>query len=139
MVATVLLKRFEASFIQSALDKSVDSLHSAETDKERLLMKVHNMSRSRKVNLTDTETAALCEILLEVETFEEPRSEAEVTLAREILDRIELPGDWGDPVEFAKVVTTMPERRETKTVERPENLFSESGRSPPERKYHTLD
>lgn len=109
MAASLLLKRFEATFIDCASDKFAQHLHSPEAVEERLMMKVHNLSGDRRLKLTDREAAALCEILLEVETFEEPRSEAEVQLAREILYRLELPDGWEDPFEFAKVVATASE------------------------------
>jgi hypothetical protein len=139
MAASLLLKRFEATFIDCARDKFAQDIHSPEAVEERLMMKVHNLGGRPRLKLTDREAAALCEILLEVETFSDPRSEAEVMLAREILNRLELPDGWNDPLEFAKVVATMPPEGETEPVERPENLLRETGRSPPEHKYHLVD
>jgi hypothetical protein len=123
MAASLLLKRFEATFIDCASDKFAQEVHSPDAAKERLMMKVHNLPGDRRLKLTDTEAAALCEILLEVTTFEEPRSEAEVQLAREILDRLELPDDWNDPFEFAKVVAMAPEPKNHEPVERPKGLL----------------
>jgi len=124
MGASLLLKRFEATFIDCARDKYAQRLHSPDRVTERLMMKVHNLGGDRRLNLTDREAAALCEILLEVETLEAPRSEAEVQLSREILDRLELPEGWEDPFDFAAVVATMPEpEKEPEPVERPKALL----------------
>ena len=139
MAASLLLKRFEAEFINCARDKFAQDIHSPEAVEERLMMKVNNLGGRPRLKLTDREAGALCEILLEVETFSEPRSDAEVMLAREILNRLELPDGWNDPLEFAKVVTTMPPDSNMESVERPDNLLQETGRSPQEPKYHIVD
>ncbi len=139
MAVSLLLKRFEAEFINCARDKFAQDIHSPDTVEEQLMMKVNNLSGRLKLKLTDREAGALCEILLEVETFSEPRSDAEVMLAREILNRLELPDGWKDPLEFAKVITTMPPDSSIKTVERPDNLLRETGRNPPEPKYQIVD
>jgi hypothetical protein len=123
MGASLLLKRFEATFIECARDKFAQDLHSPRKVTRSLMGKVSNLSGDRRLRLRDREAAALCEILLEVETFEAPRSEAEVQLAREILDRLELPNDWDNPFEFAKVVATAREenfRPEPEPPERPD-------------------
>ena len=106
MGVSLLLKRFEATFIKCARDKFAQELHSPDFVVEDLMRKVSNLPGDRRLRLSDREGAALCEILLEVETLAAPRSEAEVQLAREVLNRIELPNGWEDPFEFAKVVAT---------------------------------
>jgi len=106
MGVSLVVKRFEVTFIECASDKFAQDLHSSGSVVKDLMRKVSTLQGNRRLRLSDREGAALCEILLEVETLEAPRSEAEVQLSREIRNRIELPSGWEDPFEFVKVVAT---------------------------------
>jgi len=106
MPTEIVLKSFETQFVFEAIHKAETT--APDRSVRSVTAELRDVHCASSFTFTDEEATAFIDTLLSVQSGDITDSDAEMLLAEEILDRLDLPGNWEEPFAFAKAVSTAP-------------------------------